>query len=127
CGAGTVVTSDLAKQSIDAGAQFLVNHGLSIPAPRLASAQNISAIPGALSPTELMAASAEGAKLVKIFPCGSVGGPKYLKALKGPFPEIALIPTGGVSVANAGEYLGAGAFALGIGTDLVDVAALRAG
>ena len=65
--------------------------------------------------------------MVKIFPCGNVGGPKYLKALKGPFPNAALIPTGGVNAANAGDFIAAGAFALGVGADLVDSAALREG
>jgi 2-dehydro-3-deoxyphosphogluconate aldolase / (4S)-4-hydroxy-2-oxoglutarate aldolase len=85
------------------------------------------AIPGALTPTELMSAIDHGAKLVKIFPCGNVGGAKYLKSLRGPFPNVALIPTGGVNAANAAEFIAAGAFALGVGAELVDVAALRAG
>ncbi len=86
-----------------------------------------SAIPGALSPTELMHAQESGAKLIKIFPCGNVGGPKYLQSLRGPFPNVALIPTGGVSVSNAADYIAAGAFALGVGGDLVNTAALRDG
>jgi len=94
---------------------------------RAAHKRNILAIPGALTPTELMTASEEGASLVKIFPCGNVGGPKYLKSLKAPFPNAALIPTGGVSVANAADYIAAGAFALGVGADLVDMAAIRKG
>jgi 2-dehydro-3-deoxyphosphogluconate aldolase/(4S)-4-hydroxy-2-oxoglutarate aldolase len=83
------------------------------------------AIPGALTPTELMNAQDHGARLVKIFPCGNVGGPKYLKSLKGPFPHASLIPTGGVNAANAAEFIAAGAFALGVGADLVDATALR--
>jgi 2-dehydro-3-deoxyphosphogluconate aldolase/(4S)-4-hydroxy-2-oxoglutarate aldolase len=85
------------------------------------------AIPGALTPTELMHAQDHGAKLVKIFPCGNVGGPKYLQSLKGPFPHAALIPTGGVGAANAADYIAAGAFALGIGGDLINAASLRDG
>ena len=85
------------------------------------------AIPGALTPTELMNAHEHGARLVKIFPCGNVGGPKYLKSLKGPFPNAALIPTGGVNAANAAEFIAAGAFAIGVGADLVDAKALRDG
>jgi 2-dehydro-3-deoxyphosphogluconate aldolase/(4S)-4-hydroxy-2-oxoglutarate aldolase len=85
------------------------------------------AIPGALTPTELMNAQEHGARLVKIFPCGNVGGAKYLRSLKAPFPNAALIPTGGVNTANAAEFIAAGAFALGVGADLVDAAALRAG
>ena len=85
------------------------------------------AIPGALTPTELMNAQEHGARLVKIFPCGNVGGPKYLKSLKAPFPERSLIPTGGVNAANAADFIAAGAFALGVGADLVDATALREG
>jgi len=126
-GAGTVVTREQAEACLDAGAQFLVSPGLSLAMVRAAQARGVLAIPGALTPTELMTATAEGVSLVKIFPCGSVGGPKYLKALRGPFPQAKLIPTGGVSVANAAEYIAAGAFAVGVGSDLVDTAALRQG
>src|SRR6202030_4697781 len=80
-----------------------------------------------LTPTELMNAQAHGATLVKIFPCGNVGGPKYLRSLKAPFPNALLIPTGGVNAGNAAEFFAAGAFALGIGADLVDATALREG
>jgi 2-dehydro-3-deoxyphosphogluconate aldolase/(4S)-4-hydroxy-2-oxoglutarate aldolase len=85
------------------------------------------AIPGALTPTELMHAQDNGAKLIKIFPCGNVGGAKYLQSLRGPFPHVALIPTGGVSATNAADYIAAGAFALGVGGDLINAAALREG
>ena len=74
-----------------------------------------------------MAAIQGGARWVKIFPCGNVGGPKYLKSLKAPFPDVALIPTGGVNVSNAADYIAAGAFALGVGAELVDAEALRNG
>jgi 2-dehydro-3-deoxyphosphogluconate aldolase/(4S)-4-hydroxy-2-oxoglutarate aldolase len=80
-----------------------------------------------MTPTELMHALESDAKLVKIFPCGNLGGPKFLKSLKAPFPAAALIPTGGVNASNAAEYFKAGAFALGIGADLVDTVALREG
>jgi 2-dehydro-3-deoxyphosphogluconate aldolase/(4S)-4-hydroxy-2-oxoglutarate aldolase len=126
-GAGTVLTTDDAKACMDAGAEFLVSPGLAIPVLRLARDQGKLAIPGALTPSELMHAIEEGARVIKIFPCGNVGGPKYLKALKGPFPNLALIPTGGVNASNAAAYLEAGAFALGVGADLVDVVALREG
>jgi 2-dehydro-3-deoxyphosphogluconate aldolase / (4S)-4-hydroxy-2-oxoglutarate aldolase len=126
-GAGTVVTREQALACLDAGAQFLVSPGLSLAMVRAARERNIVAIPGALTPTELMAASAEGAEVIKIFPCGSVGGPKYLKALRGPFPNAKVIPTGGVNAGNAAEYITAGAFAIGVGSDLVDTAALRQG
>ena len=126
-GAGTVITREQAEACLEAGAQFLVSPGLSIAMVRMARERNTLAIPGALTPTEVMAATAEGASVIKIFPCGSVGGPKYLKALRGPFPKLKIIPTGGVSVANAAEYIAAGAFAVGVGSDLVDTAALRQG
>jgi 2-dehydro-3-deoxyphosphogluconate aldolase/(4S)-4-hydroxy-2-oxoglutarate aldolase len=126
-GAGTVTTREQAEQCIDAGAEFLVSPGLSIPVLAVAQACAKLAIPGALTPTELMHAQDNGAKLVKIFPCANVGGPKYLQSLKGPFPNAALIPTGGVNASNAADYIAAGAFALGVGGDLVNAAALRAG
>jgi len=126
-GAGTVTTSEQAEQCIRAGAEFLVSPGLSIHVLAVARACAKLAIPGALTPTELMHAQDQGAKLIKIFPCGNVGGPKYLQSLSGPFPNAALIPTGGVNVSNAANYIAAGAFALGVGGDLVSAAALREG
>jgi 2-dehydro-3-deoxyphosphogluconate aldolase / (4S)-4-hydroxy-2-oxoglutarate aldolase len=124
-GAGTVVTADQAKMCLDAGAEFLVSPGLSLPVLHVAASRQKLAIPGALTPTEVIAALDAGASVIKVFPCGSVGGPKYLKALRAPFPEPHFIPTGGVNLSNAAEYLAAGAFALGVGADLVDLAALR--
>ncbi len=126
-GAGTVTDAEQAESCLRAGAEFLVSPGLSLPVLSVARASEKLAIPGALTPTELMSAQEHGARLVKIFPCGNVGGPKYLKALKGPFPHASLIPTGGVSAANAAEFIAAGAFAVGVGGDLVDAAALREG
>jgi 2-dehydro-3-deoxyphosphogluconate aldolase/(4S)-4-hydroxy-2-oxoglutarate aldolase len=126
-GAGTVVTAEQAESCIRAGAEFLVSPGLSVPVLSVARVAEKLAIPGALTPTELMNAHEQGARLVKIFPCGNVGGPKYLKSLKAPFPQAALIPTGGVNAANAAEFIAAGAFALGVGADLVDPKALREG
>jgi 2-dehydro-3-deoxyphosphogluconate aldolase / (4S)-4-hydroxy-2-oxoglutarate aldolase len=126
-GAGTVVTREQAEECLQAGAQFLVSPGLSLAMLKVARERDVLAIPGALTPTEVMMAGAEGASLIKVFPCGNVGGPKYVKALKGPFPKVNIIPTGGVNVSNAAEYIAAGAFALGVGSDLVDTAALRQG
>jgi 2-dehydro-3-deoxyphosphogluconate aldolase / (4S)-4-hydroxy-2-oxoglutarate aldolase len=126
-GAGTVTTGEQAEQCIRAGAEFLVSPGLSLHVLAVARACAKLAIPGALTPTELMHAQDNGAKLIKVFPCGNVGGPKYLQSLKGPFPSAVLIPTGGVNVSNAADYIAAGAFALGVGGDLVNVAALREG
>ena len=126
-GAGTVTNAAQAEACILAGAQFLVSPGLSVAVLAEAKNHSILAIPGALTPTELMSAQEHGATLVKIFPCGNVGGAKYLKSLKAPFPKAMLIPTGGVNTANAAEFIAAGAFALGVGADLVDAAALREG
>jgi 2-dehydro-3-deoxyphosphogluconate aldolase/(4S)-4-hydroxy-2-oxoglutarate aldolase len=126
-GAGTVTTREQAEQCIDAGAEFLVSPGLSIAVLSVAQACARLAIPGALTPTELMRSQDHGAKLIKIFPCGNVGGPRYLQSLRAPFPHAALIPTGGVNASNAADYIAAGAFALGVGGDLVNAAALRSG
>jgi 2-dehydro-3-deoxyphosphogluconate aldolase / (4S)-4-hydroxy-2-oxoglutarate aldolase len=124
-GAGTVVSEKQAEICMEAGAEFLMSPGLCLPVLRAAAARNKLAIPGALTPTEVIEAMGAGARLIKIFPCGSVGGPKYLKALKAPFPEASFIPTGGVNLSNAADYIAAGAFALGVGADLVDLNALR--
>ncbi|MFY9528307.1 MAG: bifunctional 4-hydroxy-2-oxoglutarate aldolase/2-dehydro-3-deoxy-phosphogluconate aldolase [Candidatus Acidiferrales bacterium] len=126
-GAGTVLTGERAEECLDAGAEFVVSPGFSLPVLRAAKDRGKLCIPGALTPTEVMAVRSEGAEAVKIFPCGNVGGPKYIKALKAPFPEIKMIPTGGVNLSNATDYIAAGAFALGVGADLVDVAAIRNG
>lgn len=126
-GAGTVLSAAQAAECLDAGAEFLVSPGLSVPVLHAARARGKLAVPGVLTPTELMAAAAEGVHIVKVFPCGNLGGPQYIKALKGPFPEMAMIPTGGANHTNAAEYFAAGAFALGAGADLVNVAALREG
>src|SRR5450755_910118 len=126
-GAGTVVTAEQAELCVRAGAEFLVSPGLSAAVLSVAHSCAKLAIPGALTPTELMNAHDHGARLVKIFPCGNVGGAKYLKSLRAPFPNALLIPTGGVNAANAGDFIAAGAFALGVGADLVDAEALRQG
>jgi len=126
-GAGTVTTADQAESCIRAGAEFLVSPGLSVSVLAVAKAAGKLAIPGALTPTELMNAQDHGARLVKIFPCGNLGGPKYLRSLLAPFPQASLIPTGGVNAANAADFIAAGAFALGVGADLVDTQALREG
>jgi 2-dehydro-3-deoxyphosphogluconate aldolase / (4S)-4-hydroxy-2-oxoglutarate aldolase len=124
-GAGTVLNLEMAQRCADAGAQFLVTPGLDIEIVVFGREHNVLVIPGTLTPTEIMAAACHGAEVVKVFPCGNVGGPAYLKALKGPFPHTKMIPTGGVNISNAAEYLKAGAFALGAGSDLVETAALK--
>ena len=126
-GAGTVTNADQAESCLRAGAQFLVSPGFAVSVLSVARANAKLAIPGALTPTELMNAQDHGARLVKIFPCGNVGGPKYLKSLKAPFPQASLIPTGGVNASSAADFIAAGAFALGVGADLVDATALREG
>ncbi len=126
-GAGTVLTHEQATACLDAGAEFIVSPGLSAPVIAAARARGKLAIPGALTPTEIMAATREGVRLIKIFPCESMGGSKYIKSLHGPFPDLDFIPTGGVSISNAAEYFAAGSFALGIGSELVDLKSLRRG
>jgi len=124
-GAGTVLNAEMARQRVDAGAEFLVSPGFDAEAVKFAKQHDIIFIPGVLTPTEIMAARNQGAEIIKVFPCGNVGGPAYVKALKGPFPDIKIMPTGGVNLTNAADYFKAGAFALGVGSELVDLAALR--
>jgi 2-dehydro-3-deoxyphosphogluconate aldolase/(4S)-4-hydroxy-2-oxoglutarate aldolase len=126
-GAGTVLDPDTAVACIDAGAEFIVSPGLSVPTIEVTHARGKPIFPGALTPTEIMTAWAAGAEMVKVFPCSALGGAKYLKALSGPFPQIKFIPTGGVNLTTAAEYIAAGARALGVGSDLVDLEAIRAG
>src|SRR5260370_33378 len=113
------------QEMADGAEEFVVSPGLSVAVLRAAAARRKLAIPGALTPSEVMEALDEGVTLIKIFPCGSMGGPKYLISLRAPFPECAFIPTGGVNLADAAGYFAGGAFALGIGTGLGDGAALR--
>jgi 2-dehydro-3-deoxyphosphogluconate aldolase/(4S)-4-hydroxy-2-oxoglutarate aldolase len=124
-GAGTVLNAKQAEICIDAGARFLVSPGLAPEVIQTASKHGVLSIPGAFTPTEVMAARELGVNVIKIFPCGSGGGPSHLKALRAPFPDCRFIPTGGVTLKNAEEYFAAGAFALGIGAELADLAALR--
>jgi 2-dehydro-3-deoxyphosphogluconate aldolase/(4S)-4-hydroxy-2-oxoglutarate aldolase len=126
-GAGTVLSADDARACIDAGAQFIVSPGFDAATVAAAHEAGAAAMPGALTPTEVIAAWKSGAEMVKIFPAGAVGGAKYLRALRGPLPDVKLLPTGGVSLATVPEYIAAGAAALGIGSELVDPAALAAG
>lgn len=126
-GAGTVLDPETARACILAGAQFVVSPALNVKTIELCHRYSVPVIPGALTPTEIVTAWEAGADVVKVFPCSAVGGAKYLSALKGPLPQIQLIPTGGVSLATAADFLAAGAFALGVGSDLVDVSALKDG
>jgi 2-dehydro-3-deoxyphosphogluconate aldolase/(4S)-4-hydroxy-2-oxoglutarate aldolase len=126
-GAGTVLDAETTASCIDAGAQFIVSPCLDRPTVDLCNARGIAVAPGALTPTEVLAAWKSGADIVKIFPCEAVGGASYIKALKAPYPHIALMPTGGVSVENVATFFAAGADAVGIGSNLVDLKLLRDG
>ena len=126
-GAGTVLSADSALAATRAGAAFVVSPGLDLRTVEAMRAREVPVFPGALTPTEILSAWNAGADVVKVFPCSALGGARYLTQLRGPFPDIKLMPTGGVSVANAAEFLRAGAIAVGLGTDLVDVAAVEAG
>jgi 2-dehydro-3-deoxyphosphogluconate aldolase/(4S)-4-hydroxy-2-oxoglutarate aldolase len=126
-GAGTVLEPETATRCIDAGARFVVSPALNLDTVATCREAGIAVIPGALSPTEVVTAWKAGADLVKVFPAGAVGGPSYIKALKAPLPQIDLVPTGGVNLQTAGDFIRAGASALGVGGDLVDLAALRRG
>ena len=126
-GAGTVLDPETARSCILAGAQFIVSPALDLRTIELCRRYSVPIMPGALTPTEILTAWQAGADVVKVFPCSALGGAKYLKALQGPLPQIQLIPTGGVSLATAEEFLAAGAFALGVGGDLVDAKAAREG
>ena len=118
-GAGTVLDADTAQQCIDAGARFIVSPALDLPTIELCRRKEIPIFPGALTPTEVVTAWRAGANAVKVFPASAVGGATYLKSLKAPLPQIEMIPTGGVNLKNAADFIAAGAFALGIGADLV--------
>lgn len=126
-GAGTVLDPEAAKRCIDAGAQFLVSPALNVETIEFAVKENILIMAGALTPTEIVKAWKTGSDFVKVFPCGQVGGAKYIKALKGPLPQIPLVPTGGVNLNTAAEFLEAGAEALGVGSELVQADALKSG
>jgi 2-dehydro-3-deoxyphosphogluconate aldolase/(4S)-4-hydroxy-2-oxoglutarate aldolase len=126
-GAGTVLDPETARSCILAGAQFIVSPALDLRTIELCRRYSVPIMPGALTPTEIVTAWQAGADVVKVFPCSALGGAKYLQALKGPLPQIQLIPTGGVSLATAEGFLAAGAFALGVGGDLVDAKAAREG
>jgi len=126
-GAGTVLNAEVAQRCIDAGAQFLVSPGFKREIVEVALREGKLIMAGALTPTEVLAAWEAGADFVKVFPCGQVGGAKYIKALKGPFPQIDLVPTGGVNLSTAAEFLEAGASALGIGGELVAPHCLKSG
>jgi 2-dehydro-3-deoxyphosphogluconate aldolase / (4S)-4-hydroxy-2-oxoglutarate aldolase len=126
-GAGTVLDPETARACMLAGAQFFVTPSLKLATIEIVKRYSKVICPGALTPTEVVTAWEAGADVVKIFPAGNVGGPKYIKALKGPFPQIEMIPTGGVNLETAGEFLKAGACAVAVGGELVDAKSIKEG
>ena len=126
-GAGTVLDAETADRCIDQGAEFIVSPALDIPTIELCRRRSIAVMPGALTPNGDRDGWRSGADAIKVFPADSMGGAKYLRSLKAPLPQIEMIPTGGISLTTAREFLEAGAFALGIGADLVDTNAAAEG
>ena len=126
-GSGTITTAAQAEATIDAGAEFVVSPSFHPDVIAVTKARKKISIPGALTPTEIVTAVDAGADYVKVFPCSAMGGASYLKSLLAPFPHLKLIPTGGVTLENAETYLKAGARALGVGSDLVNLAAIDQG
>lgn len=126
-GAGTVLDAADARACIEAGAEFIVGPGFDPAVITAAHEAGVPAMPGALTPTEVIAAWKAGADVVKIFPASAMGGASYLKALKAPLPQVKLMPTGGVNLNTAKDFLAAGAVALGVGSELVDIAAVQDG
>jgi 2-dehydro-3-deoxyphosphogluconate aldolase / (4S)-4-hydroxy-2-oxoglutarate aldolase len=126
-GAGTVLDTAAAAACVAAGARFIISPSLELEVVEYCNEAEVAVLPGALTPTEILAASRAGADMVKIFPCSAVGGAAYVKAIKAPLPHIEVVPTGGVSLETAAAFIKAGAAALGVGGDLVDIEALRAG
>ena len=126
-GAGTVLDPETARICMLAGAQFFVTPALRLSTIEIAKRYSKVICPGALTPTEVLTAWEAGADVVKVFPCGNVGGARYIKALKGPFPQIEMIPTGGVNLETAGDFLKAGACAVAVGGELVDAKTIAEG
>jgi 2-dehydro-3-deoxyphosphogluconate aldolase / (4S)-4-hydroxy-2-oxoglutarate aldolase len=126
-GAGTVLDTGAAAACVAAGARFIISPSLELEVVDYCNEAEVAVMPGALTPTEIVAASRAGADMVKIFPCSALGGASYLKAIKAPLPHIEVVPTGGVSLETAASFIKAGAAALGVGGDLVDIEALRSG
>jgi 2-dehydro-3-deoxyphosphogluconate aldolase / (4S)-4-hydroxy-2-oxoglutarate aldolase len=126
-GAGTVLDPETARACILAGAQFVVSPATNAATIACCRRYGVPIMPGALTPTEVVAAWEAGADMVKVFPCSALGGASYIRALKAPLPQIDLIPTGGVNLQTAADFIKAGSTALGVGADLVDLKALRDG
>ncbi|HCC58787.1 MAG TPA: 2-dehydro-3-deoxyphosphogluconate aldolase [Solibacterales bacterium] len=126
-GAGTVLDPETARICMLAGAQFFVTPTLNLKTIEMANRYSKVICPGALTPTEILTAWEAGADVVKVFPANSLGGAKYIKALKGPLPHVQMIPTGGVNLESAGDFLKAGACAVAVGSELVDPKLIAAG
>ena len=124
-GAGTVLDPETGRAALLAGAQFIVSPTLNLDLIHLAHRYSAVVIPGAMTPTEILTAWNAGADMVKVFPAAQLGGPEYIKAIRGPLPQILLVPTGGVNLQNAGAFIKAGATALGVGGELVDKKAIK--
>ena len=124
-GAGTVLDVETAQQCLDAGVAFLTTPGLDLEIVNFAVNHGTVVFPGVMTPGEIMAASRAGSDFVKIFPCAQLGGPGYIRALKAPFPKVALIASGGVNQENAADFIRAGAVAVGIGRDLIHPDAIK--
>ncbi len=125
-GAGTVLDPETARAAILAGASYIVSPTLNLEVIRLCRRYDVMVMPGALTPTEILTAWEAGADIVKVFP-SEITGPRYLKAIKGPLPQVRLMPTGGVDLTTAAEFLKAGAVALGIGSALVEAKWIETG
>lgn len=126
-GAGTVLDSETCRSALLAGAEFIVTPALDVKVIETARRYSKACIPGTLTPTEIVAAWQAGADMIKVFPCAPVGGPQYLKSLRGPLPQIDFVPTGGVDLETTPEYIRAGAAAVAVGGELVSGKALREG
>ena len=126
-GAGTVLDPETARACILAGAQFLVTPALKVATIEVAHRYSKIICPGSLTPTEVLTAWEAGADFVKVFPCSNMGGAKYIKALKGPFPQIEMIPTGGVNLDTAADFLKAGSAAVAVGSELIDAQTIKEG
>jgi 2-dehydro-3-deoxyphosphogluconate aldolase/(4S)-4-hydroxy-2-oxoglutarate aldolase len=125
-GAGTVLDPETARAAVLAGARFILGPTLNLEVSKLCKRYNTIYVPGVFTPTEIITAWEMGAQVVKIFPAGSVG-PRYIKELRGPLPQVEMMPVGGVDLTNAAEFIRAGASALGVGGELVDRNAVAEG
>jgi 2-dehydro-3-deoxyphosphogluconate aldolase / (4S)-4-hydroxy-2-oxoglutarate aldolase len=126
-GAGTVLDPETARMCMLAGAEFFVTPALNLKTIEMAKRYSKIIMPGALTPTEIVTAWEAGADFVKVFPCGAMGGAKYIKALKAPLPHIEMVPTGGVSIENTADFLRAGAAAVAVGGELIDAKTIGEG